>query len=248
MRLSRRLLAAIRPRRGIGGVWCPDGLARRVAGHDRSSRRPLRPRARRRLPSPPRWAPSGPSRPADCPIPDPAFCTPAAALAEAIVAGDTAAVVGLSRADVFTCADLDASIFTDCASADVLEGHPIGTAGGDDPGLRPCGLPRRARGQDEGDRSVVQRRRRNWRSTRPRDERVRPGRSGSSFLLRRLDRRGDPANRATSSASSGSTNSPSATASGWSASSIRDTVASWQAQHADPLRDVGCGVSPWGAG
>ena len=59
-----------------------------------------------------------------------AFCAPAAALAEAIVAGDTPAIVGLSRPDVFRCQELDASIFTGCQSADVLEGHPIGTAGG----------------------------------------------------------------------------------------------------------------------
>ncbi len=72
----------------------------------------------------------GPFSPAGCPIPDPAFCTPAAALAEAIVAGDTPAIVALSRPDVFRCEDLDAAIFTGCQDADVLEGHPIGTSGG----------------------------------------------------------------------------------------------------------------------
>ena len=46
------------------------------------------------------------------------------------MAGDTAAIVELSRPDVFRCADLDASIFTGCQSADVLEGHPIGTVSG----------------------------------------------------------------------------------------------------------------------
>ncbi len=27
-----------------------------------------------------------------------------------------------------------------------------------------------------------------------------------------------------------------------------DSVDAWQARHDEPLRDVGCGISPWGAG
>src|SRR5688572_14124596 len=72
----------------------------------------------------------GPFSSAGCPESEAAFCAPAAALAEAIVAGDTPAIVGLSRPDVFRCEDLDTSIFTGCQSTDVLEGHPIGKAGG----------------------------------------------------------------------------------------------------------------------
>src|SRR5688572_24256890 len=72
----------------------------------------------------------GPFSPARCPESEAVFCTPAATVAEAIVAGDVPAIVGLSRPDEFRCEDLDVSIFRGCESAVVLEGHPIGTAGG----------------------------------------------------------------------------------------------------------------------
>ena len=131
----------------------------------------------------------GPFSLAGCPVSDPAFCTPAAAVAEAIVAGDTAAIVELSRPDVFHCADLDASIFTGCQSADVLEGHPIGTVERQHRGLSASGVRPGARCDREHDRSGVQRRRGNGRSACPRHELVRTGRSGTALLLRRLDRR-----------------------------------------------------------
>ena len=73
---------------------------------------------------------NGPFPLTGCPVEDEAFCAPAATLATAIVARDADAIVELSRPDVFRCDEVDASIFTGCASADVLEGHPIGTAGG----------------------------------------------------------------------------------------------------------------------
>ena len=72
----------------------------------------------------------GPFPPGACPVPDADVCTAAADLAQAILDGDNATIVGLSRADTFACSELDAAIFTGCETADVLEGHPIGAAGG----------------------------------------------------------------------------------------------------------------------
>ena len=189
----------------------------------------------------------GPFSAAGCPVEDPAFCTPAAAVAEAIVAGDTAAIVELSRPDVFRCADLDASIFTGCQSADVLEGHPIGTVSGSIEVFPPA-----AYGQ-ELDATV---------------EAIDPAFS---------DEAGNGEARVLGTSSCGP-NDPErhsyyvawtaglGTGSGdaervvglyeftfrddkWLVGILYlDSVDAWQARHDEPLRDVGCGVSPWGAG
>ncbi len=189
----------------------------------------------------------GPFSPADCPIPDAAFCTPAADLADAIVAGDAAAIVALSRPDVFTCADLDATIFTDCASGDVLEGHPIGTAGGNIRVLAPAAygdeLEARMKAIDPSysdDAGTGEARVLGTSACGPDDPARRsyyvawtaagPGGSGDverHVGLYEFTFRDDQ----------------------WLVGILyQDTVASWQAQHADPLRDVGCGVAPWGSG
>ena len=72
----------------------------------------------------------GPFPVTGCPVAEPAFCAPASELAQAVVDRDSNTIVGLSRADTFRCAELDASIFPACDTADVLEGHPLGTARG----------------------------------------------------------------------------------------------------------------------
>ena len=76
---------------------------------------------------------------------------------------------------------------------------------------------------------------------------MRPGQSGSTFLLRRLDRRGTE--RIGDIARLVGLYEFTFRDGQWLVGILyQDTVASWQAQHADPLRDVGCGVAPWGAG
>ena len=189
----------------------------------------------------------GPFSAAGCPVPDPAFCTPAAALAEAIVAGDTPAIMALSRPDVFRCEDLDAAIFTGCQDADVLEGHPIGTSGGnievfdataygqeldateeaidpafsDDAGTGEARvLGTSACGPDDPSR-------RSYYVAWTAGLRAAPGDAERVVGLYELTFRDDR----------------------WLVGILYlDSVAGWQARHDDPLRDVGCGLSPWGAG
>ena len=189
----------------------------------------------------------GPFSAAGCPVPDPAFCTPAAAVAEAIVAGDTAAIVELSRPDVFRCADLDASIFTGCQSADVLEGHPIGTASGSIEVFPPA-----AYGQ-ELDATV---------------EAIDPAFSddagtGEARVLGTSSCGPDDPERHSYyvawTAGLGAGSGDAERVVGLYEFTFRDdkwlvgilyldSVDAWQARHDEPLRDVGCGISPWGAG
>ena len=189
----------------------------------------------------------GPFSAAGCPVQDPAFCTPAAAVAEAIVAGDTPAIVKLSRPDVFTCADLDASIFTGCQSADVLEGHPIGTASGSIEVF-----PQAAYVQELD--AIV--------------EAIDPAFSddagtGDTRVLGTSSCGPDDPERHSYyvawTAGLGTGSGDAERAVGLYEFTFRDdkwlvgilyldTVAAWQARHDEPLRDVGCGISPWGAG
>ncbi len=189
----------------------------------------------------------GPFSPEACPVPDPAFCTPAAAVAEAIVAGDTPSIVELSRPDVFRCADLDASIFTGCQSADVLEGHPIGTASGSIEVHPPADYA------DELDATIE--------AIDPafRDE---AGSGEARVLGTSACGPDDPERRSyyvawTAGIGAGSGDAERVVGlyeftfrdDQWLVGILYlDSVAAWQTRHDDPLRDVGCGISPWAAG
>jgi hypothetical protein len=72
----------------------------------------------------------GPFLDQGCQLDDEPACEPAAELAQAIVDGDGATIVGLSRSDTFTCSELDPALFPGCAAAEVLEGHAVGLADG----------------------------------------------------------------------------------------------------------------------
>ena len=124
MRLGRGLLAATILTAAVAA--CGVRRPRRQGRRPRSPRR----RARQRLPSPPTSAPLVPSRrpTARSRMRPSARRRPTWRTRSS--RGTRPRSSALSRPDVFTCADLDATIFTDCASGDVLEGHPIGTAGG----------------------------------------------------------------------------------------------------------------------
>ena len=190
---------------------------------------------------------SGPFSAAGCPVQEPAFCTPAAAVAEAIVAGDTAAIVELSRPDVFQCADLDVAIFTGCQSADVLEGHPIGTVSGSIDVFPPA-----AYGQ-ELDATA---------------DAIDPafsddaGTGEARVLGTSACGPDDPERRSyyvawTAGLGAGSGDAERVVGlyeftfrdDKWLVGILYlDSVDAWQERHDEPLRDVGCGISPWGAG
>ena len=93
MRLGRGLLAAAILSAAVAACGAPTTTPGRLAGHDR-----LRRRVTSATPLPSHIGSVGPFSPADCPIPEAAFCTPAADLADAIVAGDAAAIVGAQPA------------------------------------------------------------------------------------------------------------------------------------------------------
>ena len=189
----------------------------------------------------------GPFRAAACPVDDPAFCTPAAAVADAIVAGDAAAIADLSRPDVFTCKDLDATIFTGCASAEVLEGHPFGTVSGSIDVLSPTAY------RDAIDRHM--------KSIDPSfsDD---AGTGEARVLGTSACGPDDPTRRSYYVAWTAAMRQDGGATErmvGLYEFTFRDdrwlvgilyldTVAAWQARHAEPLQDVGCGVTPWGAG
>ena len=189
----------------------------------------------------------GPFSAAGCPVQDPAFCTPAAAVAEAIVAGDTAAIVELSRPDVFRCADLEASIFTGCQSADVLEGHPIGTVSGSIEVFPPRHTAR----------SLM----RPWRRSIRRSV-TKPGSGEARVLGTSACGPDDPERRSyyvawTAGLGAGSGDAERVVGlyeftfrdDKWLVGILYlDSVDAWQARHDEPLRDVGCGITPWGAG
>lgn len=65
---------------------------------------------------------------AGCPVEDEAFCEPAAAAANALVAGDAARLVELSKVDRFPCDEVPVELFPDCAPGKTLEGHAFFTA------------------------------------------------------------------------------------------------------------------------
>ena len=64
-----------------------------------------------------------------CPVDDPAFCEAASDVRDALLAGDAAAVVELSRPDTIDCSEVAREYFPGCAEADVLEGHGRRDAG-----------------------------------------------------------------------------------------------------------------------
>jgi hypothetical protein len=82
-------------------------------------------------------APTGPTGTAPtftvegCPVDDPAFCEQAAFLANALVLGDTEAVLQRSRPERFDCRDLDAALFPQCSERERLKGYLIGTYQGE---------------------------------------------------------------------------------------------------------------------
>ena len=64
-----------------------------------------------------------------CPVVDDAFCTTAAAAADALRGGDAERLIALSRADTLDCADVAREYFPGCVTVDeVLEGHGISDA------------------------------------------------------------------------------------------------------------------------
>lgn len=82
-------------------------------------------------------APTGPTgttptfTPDGCPVDDPAFCEQAAYLANALVLGDTDAVLDRFDEVRYDCADLDETLFPQCAERDELEGYLVGTYQGE---------------------------------------------------------------------------------------------------------------------
>ncbi|MGH2636156.1 MAG: hypothetical protein ACRDHU_08435, partial [Actinomycetota bacterium] len=60
-----------------------------------------------------------------CPVDDEAFCARAAEAARALVAGDAAALLELSRPERFECTDVDVEFFPACETSSVLEGYPL---------------------------------------------------------------------------------------------------------------------------
>jgi hypothetical protein len=64
---------------------------------------------------------------AGCPVEDAALCAKAARAANALAAGDADALVALSRAEPFPCAELDRGVFPDCTGSEVLEGFAVFT-------------------------------------------------------------------------------------------------------------------------
>ena len=189
----------------------------------------------------------GPFSPAGCPESETAFCTPAAAVAEAIVAGDMAAIVALSRPDVFRCEDLDVSIFTGCESADVLEGHPIGTAGGSIEVLPDSAY----HDELEATKAAI--------DPSFRDEH---GNGEARVLGTSACGPDDLARRSyyvawTAAVRAGSDDAERVVGlyeftfrdDRWMVGILYlDTVAGWSARHDEPMTDVACGISPWGAG
>jgi hypothetical protein len=163
------------------------------------------------------------------------------------VAGDTTAIVERSRPDVFPCADLDASTFTGCQSADVLEGYPIGTVSGSIEVLPPSAYA------EELDSTV---------------EAIDPaftdeaGSGEARVLGTSACGPDDPQRRSyyvAWTAGLGARSGDAERVVGLYEFTFRDdewlvgilyldSVDAWQARHDEPLRDVGCGISPWGAG
>lgn len=189
----------------------------------------------------------GPFLAAECAIADKAFCAPAAAVAEAIVSGDTAAIVEHSRPDVFRCDELDTAIFTDCTSTEVLEGHPIGTAGGN---ILVYAAP------DYGDELVA--------LTAAVDPAFRDdaGSGGSRVLGTSECGPDDPTRRSyyvawTAALAEGAGDAERVVGlyeftfrdDAWMIGILYlDTITAWEVNVPDPLRDVACGVTPWGDG
>ena len=77
-----------------------------------------------------------------CPVDDPAFCEQATYLANALVLGDSDAVLQLFRPQVLDCHDLDESTFPQCADQDRLKGYRIDTHQGESFVQRPGGFRR----------------------------------------------------------------------------------------------------------
>jgi hypothetical protein len=199
------------------------------------------------IPRPSEVGSVGPFSPAGCPESEAAFCAPAAAVAEAIVAGDTPAIVGLSRPDVFRCEDLEASIFIGCESADVLEGHPIGTA---DSSIDV--LPASAyREELEATKAAI--------DPSYTDD---AGTGEARVLGTSACGPDDPTRRSYYVAWTAAVRAGSGDAERviglyeytfrddrWMVGILYlDTVAGWRARHDEPIRDVACDVSAWGAG
>ena len=61
---------------------------------------------------------------AACPVDDAALCGRAAAVADALAAGDVDRIVELSYADEFRCDERLAALFPDCKPGRILNGHP----------------------------------------------------------------------------------------------------------------------------
>ncbi len=60
---------------------------------------------------------------------DAAFCAVAADVGNALVEGDIADLMALSRIDTVVCADVSAEYFPGCAQADTVVGHGVSDAG-----------------------------------------------------------------------------------------------------------------------
>jgi hypothetical protein len=63
------------------------------------------------------------------PVEDAAFCAIAADVGNALVEGDIAGLMALSRIDTIVCADVSAEYFPGCARADTVVGHGVSDAG-----------------------------------------------------------------------------------------------------------------------